>query len=310
MLSWLFKRQEQLVRTKEIEIGDGNLVVDIPWRYTVRQEEDKTTVVFDPSSSAAAVRFSTLYLSDPKDPDAKNLAFKNIRGWAKQHGQAVKKHKNIAYSVHREASKDGDDPGEVYYWLAGMGNSVVVVSCWVSETGKSEPAAQAVVNSVEPAVRSLRESKVNKYKLVGERKSEITRLLPEHQQELDDLRTAAVEAAKAVLGNAGFTGGDSDLKVIQALLDSPRFDRSQPQALQGLGIIMGGILARRTGMEWVSLTDDQGTTPALHHAANVTVYPRDLIVKRVERGERVNAIYLADTICEQVQKIVHSRDES
>lgn len=306
MFHWLRKKEPQ-VRLKEVEIGDGNMMVDLPWHFAVEHDEEQNTIVYDPKSETASIRFSVFYLSDPKNPDANNIGLKQVHELAKKHNARIAKHGAVTYMAFHEPLQDGDEPGMEYYWAATRDNCVVPVSCWVSNRLRNDPATKAVLNAVEPALFSLRESKVQRYQFEGEHKKETLPLLPEHEERLQSLEQQAIKAAKTVLGRASFTGGESDIHVIQTLLDHPNFDKSQTAAIEGMGVIFGGLLARKLGLQWVSIIDEYGSTPALEHRhANITVYPIDMLIKRVERGEDFDVKLLFNTIHEEAQKLISS----
>lgn len=306
MFHWLRKKEPQ-VRLKEVEIGDGNMTVDLPWHFAVEQDEEQNTIVYDPKSETVGLRFSVFYLSDPKNPDGNGIGVKQIHELAKKHNARTFKHGAVTYITYQEPLLAGDEPGVEYYWLATRDNCVVPVSCWVSNLWKNDPAAKAVLNAVEPALLSLRESIVQKYKYEGQHKTEMQPLLPEHEERLQSLRQQAIDSAKTVLGRASFTGGDSDIQVIQTLLDHSNFDKSQTAAIEGMGVIFGGILARKLDLEWVSVTDEYGSILALQHQqANIIVYPIEMLIKRVERGEDFDVKLLFNSIHEEAQKIISS----
>jgi len=298
-------QKEPQTRLKAVEIGDGNMTVDLPSHFVVESEEKSVTFAYDPRTTAARIRFSGLYLSGPQGSETHGLGVKFVRERAKDRHQRVTMYKDRVYSTDLQSSQEDGESWDVHFWVVGIKNCVVLMSCRVARACKDEPAVQAVLNSVEQAIRSLRESKFQKYKLDEPLKQDKQPLLPEHTELLDQLRQSAIDSARTVLGKASFTGGDSDLKVIQALLDHPNFDKSQGAVIEGLGIIFGGILARKLGFQWVSVTDKYGSTPALHHIeANISLFPKDMIIKRIDRGEAVNVMYLFHSLCEEVPKMI------
>ena len=210
MFQWLRKQKEPQTRLKEVEIGDGNMTVDLPVHFIIEQAEDSITIVHDPDMASLITRFSVLYISDPQGSDAAQLVIKEVQKWAKEHHQRVIKNKQLNFVSFQESFEEGES-GDGYYWIAGLRDCLVFVSCFVNRSVRNEPLVLPVLNAIEAAVRSLRESKTKKYKYDGDVQQEIQALIPEQAEELEALRQAAIDAARVVLGRSSFMGGDSDL---------------------------------------------------------------------------------------------------
>jgi hypothetical protein len=303
MIPWFRRRKKFTFRMKPVEIGNGNLTVDLPDHFSVEQV-DLTTIVSDPTSNATTLRFSSRFVSDPEKPDARGLGSKGVSALAKKEHKRIFKHGDKYYFTAQESADESGEVGDVHHWIVGFNNSVVFVSCWVIRKFKNDPASLAMLSAAEQAVHSLRESRAQRYKLSDPPNHEIAPLSPEHANQLDRWRQAAIDSARAVLGGPCFTGGDSDLQVIQALLENNKFDKNQTFVLEGLGVIFGGILARKLDLHWVSDTFGTDLTPALQYKeTNIVLYPKDMIVKRVERGEAFDLMLLFNGLVEEVRKM-------
>ncbi len=307
MLDWFRRKQEPNLRLKPVQIGDGNLTVDLPHTFTVEQQEDRTTMAYDPAFDGAVVRFSSLHLSDPKQPDSHGLGVEFVDRRARERHKRLKESAGTHWFSYHEPSRGGGDAGDIHYWIAGLDNSVVVASCWIRRAQKHQPGARAALSAMEPAIRSLRQSRVQCSKAEGAEKCDIGALSSQHEERLMQWRQAAHRAARSMLSSDAFLRHEGDLQAIQSLLDRSGPHRSDPLTLEGLGVILGDVLARKLDLHWVTLTDSAGSTPALRYReSSIILFPTDMIVKRVERGEAVDVVDLFNTIVQHVRQMIAS----
>jgi hypothetical protein len=305
MFDWLKPKTPIPIEQKTVGIGVGNLTIDLPTHFVVEEEEDHTSVVYDPAWSQIALRFTTMVPPDPLHPPARELAIQNVDLWAKKNHQDIHKAQEVVYSHSQKPSQEDNIDGDAHVWVAAVDGYIVLVSCWVARGRRNHRETHEILSIGEWAVCSLRPARFQKFKYEGGEEKSVQLLTPEHVELLEQYRQATIDMARTVLGKASFTGGDSDLGVIQALLDHPNFDPKQTFAIEGLGIMLGGILARKLDLEWVSIIGENRSTPALRcKQANITLYPRDVIIKRIERGEKFDVVCLFNSLCEGVQKFV------
>lgn len=111
--------------------------------------------------------------------------------------------------------------------------------------------------------------------------------------------------------NLKLTCTKTDLPTLQTLLDNGPYSTNASAELVTFGTVFGDVLAHEIGLHWVVLTDEFGTDFALQFKDDsIFVFPRDMIVKRVERGENVKEIDLGfvlneihKTVLDQKRKI-------
>ena len=78
---------------------------------------------------------------------------------------------------------------------------------------------------------------------------------------------------------------DNDLQLLQRLLDDGLVSGGQTQALQGMGIITGDLLATEFGLHWVIYEDQVGRTRALRYRETENyLFPVTMISRRREVG--------------------------
>lgn len=100
------------------------------------------------------------------------------------------------------------------------------------------------------------------------------------------------------------TGRSEDIPTLHSLLSKGPFGEDPTSELMLFGTVFGEILAKEIPMRWVVLTDEHGVDLALQYQdLNVFVFPRDMILKRVEKGEDVASINL-EVLRDEVRKMV------
>ena len=94
----------------------------------------------------------------------------------------------------------------------------------------------------------------------------------------------------------GFNGyKDNDLQLLQRLLDDGLVSSGQTQALQGMGMIMGDLLAAEFGLDWVIYEDQVGRTRALRYRETDNyLFPVTMISRRREVGNLTPVVEIYD----------------
>lgn len=135
--------------------------------------------------------------------------------------------------------------------------------------------------------------------------SELTYL---DKQYISQRRAELDELARANLGRQFNHNKDNDLGILQSLLDRKLVRAEQKQQLQGMGAIMGDLLARELNMHWVIYEDKLGRSRALRYQqTDHYLFPMTMISSRREVDNRstVEAIYqrAVDIIKPQLPKL-------
>jgi hypothetical protein len=91
------------------------------------------------------------------------------------------------------------------------------------------------------------------------------------------------------------------LGVIAAILENGWVAADETDKLQALGIAFGDAIAQKLMLDWVTVNDEYGRTPALNWpGTSIVSFPVTMIAKRVEDGEPVDVHQLFDGICAQL----------
>lgn len=86
------------------------------------------------------------------------------------------------------------------------------------------------------------------------------------------------------------------LSVLNTILRQGWVCANETIKLQSLGVAFGDALAQQLEMEWVQVTDEYGTDPALRlPGTSVISFPLTSISKRIERGEFVDVYELFES---------------
>ena len=102
--------------------------------------------------------------------------------------------------------------------------------------------------------------------------------MQQQREELDAL-------ARRHLGQQFSGRTEQDLALLQALLDRRLVRPDQTRQLQGMGIILGDLLAKDLGMHWVVYEDKAGRSRALRYRESDNyLFPVTMISRRREAG--------------------------
>jgi Domain of unknown function (DUF3806) len=106
------------------------------------------------------------------------------------------------------------------------------------------------------------------------------------------------------------TSRREDIPALHFLLSNGPFGADAVSELTVFGTVIGEILNTDIPMTWVVVEDEHGSDFALQYRdLDVFVFPRDMILKRVERGEDVSRINL-DVMLEEIRKTVHDEAQN
>jgi Domain of unknown function (DUF3806) len=114
---------------------------------------------------------------------------------------------------------------------------------------------------------------------------EITELSYVDNQYMQEQRDALDTLARNSLGRQFKGETESDLKLLQALLDEKLVRPDQVRELQGMGILLGDLLANDLDMHWVIYEDRRGRSRALRYKnSQEYLFPVTMISRRQTVG--------------------------
>ncbi len=114
----------------------------------------------------------------------------------------------------------------------------------------------------------------------------------------------AGDLAKSV-GGREFTGHESDLDLLQQVLDSRQLKPEATYSLQALGLAFGNVfIENHNGYDWWMVEDEYGRDPAVRYReTSLLVFPLTMISKRVEDGELVDVRSLYQDLQQRLEAL-------
>ncbi|MBS0471437.1 MAG: DUF3806 domain-containing protein [Proteobacteria bacterium] len=96
---------------------------------------------------------------------------------------------------------------------------------------------------------------------------------------------------------------EGKLRLLKAIIDNKWIEPHETWKLQALGIALGDAFSQELGLEWVTVSDEHGTDPALRYSGtSIVVFPLTMISKRIENGESVDVIRLFFEFCAVIRE--------
>ena len=129
-------------------------------------------------------------------------------------------------------------------------------------------------------------------------------LTPLDQRYMDERRQEVNSLAQMSLGRSFGHGRESDLRLIQNILDRKLLKPDDTAQLQALGIILGEHLRRENGLRWVIFSDAKGRSRALEvPAKDDFLFPVTQISSRVRVGADVDVKAIFQRLEQEVKRI-------
>lgn len=128
------------------------------------------------------------------------------------------------------------------------------------------------------------------------------------QDDLEQIALSLIHAQQIIsdLVHQELNGSKSDLVLIQRALDSGAINRESEYTIYALGLAFGKVFVNtEPDYDWWMINDEYGRDPAIRYLhSTLTFHPQDMLIKRIERGERVDVIDLYSDLCAQLQEII------
>ena len=127
------------------------------------------------------------------------------------------------------------------------------------------------------------------------------------REELSDARSFVSQTAVDLVGAQTLTQSETDLPILQALVDHDAMKNANFEAWVALGIAFGDALVSSVpGLHWRLVTDQFGTHAGLQFEQKaLSIAAPTLLWKRVERGESIDLAHLAAELRSFIKKHAH-----
>jgi hypothetical protein len=137
--------------------------------------------------------------------------------------------------------------------------------------------------------------------LAAERPPQITGLSQVDRNFMQEQRQRIDEIARSQLGRQLSGEKDIDMGILQDLVDRKLVSAEQTLELQAMGIVLGDLLARDLGMQWVIYEDRYGRSRALRlEQSDNFLFPVTMISRRVE----ADAVVSVSVIYEKARTMI------
>jgi len=156
----------------------------------------------------------------------------------------------------------------------------------------------------ESGLRELTPEELERYEFeIEETPATVTDLSLGQRYVLSTQRREIEDLVARRLGVLKLKGDQSDLKVLQDLVDRKAIRSTDTREWQGLGIVFGDILVTEFGLHWVSYEDDIGTSKALRWKETENfVFPVTLFSKRVQFNQKIDVLSVYSKLEEDIER--------
>lgn len=114
-------------------------------------------------------------------------------------------------------------------------------------------------------------------------------------------------SVEAIYPGTVLTGMPSDIEVLQRIVNGGPYTDSAEHILVALGTSLGDLLGRALDLQWVRYADEHGIDLGLRYGqTSIVIFPRDMIIKRIEDGERPDLQELYDGVLREIQQLLAS----
>ena len=158
----------------------------------------------------------------------------------------------------------------------------------------------------ESGLRELTSEELEKYEFdVEEVPATVKELSLGQRYSLNTQRRELMDLIARRLGVLNMKGDQSDLKVLQNLVDRKAIGRDDVRGLQSLGVVFGDLLVNEFGLSWVSYEDDIGTSKALRWKKTENyVFPVTMFSKRVQFKEDIDMAGVFEDIGGEIERFI------
>ena len=128
------------------------------------------------------------------------------------------------------------------------------------------------------------------------------------QDDLKQIAFSLIHAQQTISGilHAELDGSKDDLMLIQRALDAGAIDVDSEYTLHALGLAFGKVFVNaEPDYDWWMIDDEHGRDPAIRYLqSSLTFHPQDMLLRRIERGERVDVLALYEGLRSQLEEII------
>lgn len=276
-----------------VAVADGSLILPLPEGCDFGTEEDGTIwAVLDDAPDLLTLRISSLTAEAKSPEESRKLDFTvETVERAKELGAEISRAGEKAwYHLDEQTEHDGR-PLWMRFWWMGYRNSKVVLSLTCDQASQNDFRVRAVATRI-PELLAAATAR-------GEKSTPTT----QDSRILDDQRALVAEMLQSRYDAYSLPQLRSDLPILQQLVDDRVYGPEQEYEWSCVGVVFGDVLARELDLHWIIQLDEYGLEPALRYQeTSITLFPRSMLLKRVERGEWPNLEELLDGLSDVIER--------
>ena len=276
---------------QRVELGIGSVTAVLPDGLSYDVEEDGSLIAWmDEDPEALALRISCITLV-PKDENVQPVT-EVIAEEAANHGLKAIRTGDKVYFISEECSTEEGETYWLRFWHAAYLNFTFIISVCCAESDRESrqvaTASRMVIKIIESLAKRPEHSELTERELHG---------LEEQRQVVRDVLQSRYDVFTLPTLRA-------DLPVLQQLIEDRAFSPEQEYEWSSVGVVFGDVLASELGLDWCAYCDEQGAEPALRLGeSSITLYPRSMILKRIERGDEMELDAFIDNLAESIEQL-------
>ena len=259
-----------------IAIGDGSIVLQLSTRLSTELEEDGTICGFIPDApDLLALRFSSVTCSaETPDRTAKLDFAAEILAQGNQKGRPIMQVGATSWYYEDQDTRENAEMLWIRFWHGGHRNKRIIVSLTCGYNDRQNLLVQEIIALVPKCLATLKP------------RAQKTPLTSLETQILNDQRALVQNTLRNKYGTFLMPQLRADLPALQRIVNDRVFSPEQEHEWSCVGVAFGDVIANELGLDWIVQCDVHGTEPALNlSGTSITLFPRPMIMKRVEKGE-------------------------
>ena len=136
-------------------------------------------------------------------------------------------------------------------------------------------------------------------------------LEPEDEAVLEGDRDFLPAVLEARFPHLRLVGTSDDLAILQEVAQGGPYSDDPMGEVIAMGTALRDVIARSSGMSWIRYSDEEGVDFALRYEkTSIVVFPRSMILKRIERDEPLDILHIHNEVCRHVRELMASGDFS
>lgn len=277
-----------------VAIGNGSIVLALPNWLSFEVEKDGTICTFlTEMPNLLALRFTSLTVEAkaPQETSKIDLA-PEVLSAGKQKGLKSVLAEGKAWYYEDQDSQENGQQIWLRFWHVGYRNNRIIISLCCDSQSRQNTQVQKTMAVVPQLIAGLNT------------RNEKSPLTSQEHELLDRQREVVENLLRAKYNTYALPKLKSDLPLLQQLINDHVFSPEQKYEWSCIGVAFGDVVANELGLNWIAQCDEYGTEPALNlENTSITLFPRTMILKRVEKSEYPDLQFLLGKLKESIDDL-------